>query len=330
MTLKFSIVLLIFSLSVQAKELGMMSAKTAYRETNEGIYMRSLELIGINHRRELFWPYEGSEIGTHDLGADVLLNDGHSRDFDITGQRFRLIYGHQFNEFSALSFKAGAHQYKARSRYPNSGIGEIEHSNPVFETTYYLRVGRAKNRFLVEYDNVYLRLQLPAGVSNHLRYLNFSYDTNIDISATHRVSGGATQRFYSDSNQRIEMNLNTVHRFSENPLIPWLGVGVQYLGSKKNLDGYWTPRSQSSIGPRLQWSYWHSEVFAAGLYSNINYYYNSTNKDYGIGHYTAAMFWIGNRNEFHGILELVRMDSQQDLGSPWNENDIVFTLSYPW
>jgi len=126
------------------------------------------------------------------------------------------------------------------------------------------------------------------------------------------------------------MNLNTVHRFSENPLIPWLGVGVQYLGSKKNLDGYWTPRSQSSIGPRLQWSYWHSEVFAAGLYSNINYYYNSTNKDYGIGHYTAAMFWIGNRNEFHGILELVRMDSQQDLGSPWNENDIVFTLSYPW
>lgn len=317
-------------LPINASELGQFSSKGLYRETNEGIYMRSLEFTALNHRRDLFWEYEGSVPNTHDLGLDLLINDGHSREFDIKGQRLRLIYGHQFDSNSAILLKFGAHQYKASPRFNNFSQGDIKHSNPVFDFQYLLKSKTSRQKFFLEYENVYLRLQLPAGVSNHLRFFNLGYDGNLQLSPNHTLSGGFVHRFYSDENQRTEANINSVHKIANNPWIPWLGVGINYLSTKKNINGYWTPRSQTGAGPRIQWSYWHSQVFSAGLYSNINYFYNSSNKENGVGHYTAAMFWIGDRNKFHAILELVRMDSEQDRGSPWHENDISITLSHPW
>lgn len=305
-----------------------MEVKFSYKETQESIYMRSVDLMARNHRRQLFWPYEGSQSGTHDLGVDFQLNDGTSREFSFEGQRVRLIYGHQFSESLQVEAKLGGHRYKAVAR-TDAFTAPIEHSNPVGEVQLNHLRNDGKHSVFVEYDNVYTRLQLPASLSEHLRYFNLGYKGDYHFHKKHHLTGGVTQRFYSDTNKRIEANVSSMHRFGDHPLMPWLGLGVSYLGTSQNRPGYWTPRSQSAYGPRIGWSYWHSELFSAGLYSNINHYYNSSNKDTGIGHYTAVMMWFGNRNKFHAILELVRMDSTQDLGSKWDENDVLLTFSYP-
>lgn len=309
-------------------EKGMAQYRFGYRETQESIYMRSLDLTARNKRRELFWPYEGSKSGGHDLGMDFQLNDGTSREYEIEGQRMRLIYGHQYSEQWHFEAKLGAHRSKATGRNGSSS-GVLEHTNPVGELQLYHQREDGRHRLFLEYENVYTRLQLPAALSEYLRYFNIGYQGDYYVSKTHHLTGGVTQRFYSDTNKRIEANVSTMHKFSDHLFMPWLGVGISYLGTAQNRPGYWTPRSQTAYGPRIGWSYWHSPMFSAGLYSNINHYYNSSNKDSGIGHYTALMFWIGDRNKFHAVVELVRMDSAQDLGSEWDENDVFITLSHP-
>ncbi len=312
-----------------SQEKASLETRWTYKETQERIFMRTLDVRATNHRRDLFWPYEGSVSQSHDFGADLQLNDATSREYKINGERFRLTYGYQFSEEFLVDVKAGVHHYKGEPR-DVALRAEVEHSNPVGEVRLLHKNAKGNHILSFEYDNLYSLLQLPAGVSQNLRYLNVGYRGSYKVSATHEITGGVLERFYSDDNRRMDLNISSMHKFSSHELFPWLGFGASYLDSKKNVVGYWTPRSQTSYGPRISWSYWHSNLFSMGIFSDINYYYDSSSKDSGIGHYTAMMFWLGDRNKLHGILELVRMDSAQNNSSEWFENDISLTVHYPF
>lgn len=290
--------------------------------------MRTLDLEGRNHRRDLFWPYEGSLSGGHDFGADLQLNDGTSREYEIKGERLRFLYAHQFSDELLVESKIGLHHYQADSR-GNSRYTSVEHITPAAELKLQHKHSQGRQEIYTIYDNLYTRLQLPASFSQNLRYLTLGYRGTYRFSPSHEVTGGLLQRFYSDSNRRLEANVSSMHKLSTHELFPWLGFGVSYLDTASNRVDYWTPRSQTAYGPRISWSYWHSELFSMGIFSDINYYYDSSSKESGWGHYTAMMLWLGNRNKLHAILELVRMDSAQNDSSGWFENDFVLTLNYP-
>lgn len=311
-----------------ADEKGLLGTKVSYKETQERIFMRVFELQARNHRRDLFWPYENALSGGHDFGVDLQINDATSKQYDIEGKRFRLIYGHQSSESFYFEAKLGAHYYEADARSSSRDL-TVEHTNPVGELKLQHKHAKGRHEVYGIYDNLYTLLQLPAGVSQNLRYLSLGYRGTYRFTKKHELTGRVLQRFYSDDNRRLEVNASSMHKLADHELFPWLGFGFSYLDTDKSRPGYWTPRSQTSFGPRISWSYWHSELFSVGIFSDINYYYDSSSKDSGIGHYTAMMFWLGNRNKLHGILELVRMDSAQNNSSGWFENDIMLSFNYP-
>lgn len=303
-------------------ERGLLQNRLGYRETQENFFMRTYELEVRNHRRDLLWEYQGQQPNQFDFGLDTYISDTSSPDYQIKGQRYRALIGYQKEKNWYFEARLGAHRYQAKN-----AAEKIEHTTPSGELRVRHRTEKTRQRIDLEYDQLYTKLQLPGAIDENLRTLSLTYQGEYSPREVERYSSRVIYRWYSDENERFEGYLDYARQIHSSPWVPWVGIGVSHLSTQRNINGYWTPRSQSSWGPRLAWFYWRDETFSLSFYSSIAHYYDASSKNTGLGHYTALVLYLGDRNKVHGLIELVRMDSRQD--SQWHENNVFLSLNLP-
>ena len=305
-------------------EKAIIGARFSHKETSEAISMNSYQLGGINHRRDLFWPYADEEVTSQDLGVIATLNPGSSREYDFEGQKLGLSFGKKYSDKAYFTLQAGFHRVKG-----TSAREEIVHSSPSLESSLKLKSDKTNHKFSLDYDLSYEDLQLPAGINQNLRTLGLRYYFSHSFAKNQKIYTSIGQKFYSGSNSRTQADSSYMIKPSESEWMPWFGFGFEYLSTSKNVTGYWTPRNQTSYGPRFEWSYWQNQYFSSSFGSQVNRYYDSSAKKSGWGHYTALSFYLGDRDQMHGEIEFVRMDSTQE-GGKWHENDLNLSFNYPF
>lgn len=233
---------IIFIQNVSAIEPQRVSFNTSTESASDDLLLQKYNIEYSNHRRNLFWNYNGVHEEANDYGAELNITKGILNS-SFKGFELELFYGKKIDFNTYVQMSIGHHHLDAA----------IKTQIIPYSFNYQKVYEKINIDFKFKSDFFYNETASQVPVSNGLIAKTFNLGINYSPASSVRIPFNVRKSIISDGNISTNATLSVMYG-SSYPKWIWIGIGFQNMGHDNNKAGYWSPESFYSYGPKLEFS----------------------------------------------------------------------------
>lgn len=315
--LGFMILSFLTSFCALSSELSHLNLNGSVAETSDELSLRTKGLSLTNNRRNFVYPFDGAQSDALDFGVSHFDSHGTAAeihfDHSLTevwlGKKYkdqffyRVFLGHdeiEGEKDSSFTKYKVEFEYKKEDLYSKLSYG---HRSTIFDYRY----PKAINSYLKTHPSDFLILWTPG---------------------KYRAKALFLEETLSDGNSASYQDLELKYNVSFGEYWVLVGGGLEVYKNSKQFQGYWTPETFISFGPRFEASgpFVRSTFFSFAL--NLNRF-EDENNDHGQGHYLNVALQSAQRNTNHFKVGYEKIQSTQ-RSSLWSFSRPYISYNHFW